>query len=394
MTAVYAFRPWDPKTYPAGIETRAPSTLASWLHFFPDAQPTRRDPEDWIENACILEAAEKAGLDITILESKGDGMFVSGGGWNVPQGSDGAPIAAMLGTWAKRDFIEGLPIDVTVVGSDSRAVRAAANYASSETFLRHAGRPMVVCGADVEGDGGIEAALRKVVEATGTGDLFIKTIQKDWATRFSVDPESDRGLWSQLCRADDEIEEEGGRGYGLSWIPVQHEGTKRHLVVQGRIRPTFEYRIMVIDGRPVTGSGCIEVFTPAENTAIFDPQMEEIRSNGDVVSRPDLVERYLAFAETFCAEFARENGEGLDYSLDVCIDANTGKVVPIELNPPLNVGAYARSTDAWLAAIVERTERAVRRRAAIDLLKERDAHVRENGPIDLSGLPPITSSNG
>ena len=355
MQAIYAFRPQDPTTYPAGIETRAPATLASWLRLFPDAKPTRRDPEDWIENAVILESAEKAGLDLTILESKGDQIHVSGGGWTVPGAKPGSPVAAMLGTWSKSDLVRGLPIDVDVVGSDTRAVRAAGDYAGSDTFLRHAGRPVIVASGDVHGEDGIEAALRRVVDATGEGDIFIKTVQKEWAGKFSVSPSSDIGLWEQLCRAD---EDEGDMdGYGLSWIPVQHEGRKNMLVVQGRIVPTFEYRIVVIDGRPVTAAGCIEAFTPAENTAVFDPQMEEVRSDGDIVVRPDLVERYLAFAETFCAEFAAERGEGLDYSLDVCIDAMTGNVVPIELNPPLNLGAYARSTEAWLSAIVARTER-------------------------------------
>lgn len=362
--ALYAFRPWDPTTYPAGIEDRAATTLASWLRFFPDAKPSRRDPEDWIENAVILEAAEKAGLSVVLLPSQGDMIYVSGGGWMSAPARPGSPLGAMLGTWSKNDFMRGLPVDIDVVGSDTRAVRAAGDYGSSETFLRHAGRPMAVAGGDVEGEGGLEAALRSVVDATGNGDIFIKTVQKGWAAKFAVDPASPKSLWRQLTDEDDRREEEGLDGCGLTWIPVQHEGSKNILLVQGRIAPTFEYRIVVIDGRPVTASGCVEAFTPAENTAVFDPQMEEIRSDGDVVVRPDLVERYLAFADTFCAEFAAERGEGLDYSLDVCIDANTGAVVPIELNPPLNLGAYARSTDAWLAAVVARTERVAAERAA------------------------------
>lgn len=395
MRALYAFRPWDPTTYPTGIETRAPSTLASWLRFFPDAKSKDRDPEDWIENACILEAAEKAGLPLMLLESKGDMIYVSGGGWMAPDRRPGSPIGAMLGTWSNSDLMRGLPIDVDVVGSDQRAVRAAGDYATSATFLRHAGRPMAVAGGDVEGEGGLEAALRQVVDACGSGDVFIKTIKKDWSGRFSVDPASDRDLWQQLVDADLKVEREsdGMKGYGLGWIPVQREGASSVLLIQGRIRPTYEYRIVVIDGRPVTGSGCIEAFTPAENTAVFDPQMEEIRSDHEVVIRPDLVERYLAFAEVFCHEFALERGEGLDYSLDVCIDAATGKVVPIELNPPLNLGAYARSTDAWLAAIVERTERAARHGEAFRLLQEKSADYETNEPIDLSRLPPITGAN-
>jgi hypothetical protein len=367
MSAIYAYRPWDPKTYPAGIEARAPRELAAWLRHFPDAQPKRRDEEDWIESATILLAADDLGLELSILESQGDMIYVSGSAWQTPVSKPGSPIGAMLGTWSKNDFMRGLPIDMDVVGSDARAVLAAGNYASSETFLRHAGRPLATAGGDVEGEHGLEAALRRVVDATGSGEVFIKTVQKDWSGRFAVDASSPKGLWDQLVDADMALErEDDPRARGLCWIPISHEGTKSPiLLVQGVIRPTFEYRIMVIDGRPATASGCIEAFTPAENLGgDFDPQMEEVRSDGEVVQRPDLVERYLAFAETFCAEFADERGTGLDYSLDVCIDALTGNVVPIELNPPLNVGAYARSTTAWLSAIVARTERVAAERAA------------------------------
>ena len=358
MKGIYAFRPQTPETYPADIAARAPSTLAAWLRRFPDSVPERQDEEDWIENAVILESAERLGVELVLLPGQGDVVSISGSGWYGAPAQPGAPIGAMLGTWSNSDLLRGLPVAIDVVGSDARAVRAAGTYGTSETFLRHCGRPVLVTGGDVEGEGGIEAALRSVVDATGSGDLFIKTVKKDWSGRFQVDP-AKPGLWRQLVDADMAIENEtdGEEGFGLGWIPVQREGASEVLLVQGRIAPTYEYRIVVIDGRPVTASGCIEAFTPAENTAVFDPQMERVRSDGDVVVRTDLVERYLEFAEIFCAEFAAERGEGLDYSLDVCIDADTGKVVPIELNPPLNLGAYARSTDAWLAAIVERTER-------------------------------------
>lgn len=366
MPAIYAYRPWDPTTYPVGIEARAPRELEAWLRHFPDASPKRRDEEDWIESATILLAADDLGVDLTILPSQGDMIYVSGSAWQTPVAKPGSPAGAMLGTWSKNDFMRGLPLDMDIVGSDARAVVAAGDYATSQTFLRHAGRPMATAGGDVEGEGGLEAALRHVVDATGSGSIFVKTVQKDWSSRLSVDPASSKGLWNQLVDADMALErDDDPRALGLCWIPISHEGSKNPiLLVQGVIRPTFEYRIMVIDGRPATASGCIEAFTPAENLGhAFDPQMEEVRSDGEVVLRPDLVERYLAFAGTFCAEFAAERGEGLDYSLDVCVDAMTGDIVPIELNPALNVGAYARDTKAWLAAIVARTERVAAERA-------------------------------
>lgn len=357
MAAIYAFRPRDRTRHPRGIDARAPSTLAAWLRRFPDSQPSDDDQEDWIENAVILEAADKAGLDLTLLPT-GPAVRVSGAGWCNPVAKPGAPVGAMLGQWSNQDFMKGLPLDMDPVGSDKRSCRAAVGYATSSTFLSRAGRPLIPARGDVQGEGGLEDALRRTVEATGSGEIFIKTIDKEWAAPFTVDPSSPKDLWEQLVDADMALERTGEEGYGLGWIPVHHEGGKAPvLLIQGRIRPTFEYRIVVIDGRPVTGAGCVEAFTPAENEAVFDSKMEEVRSDGNVVSRPDLVSRYLGFADAFCADFAAECGEGLDYSLDVCVDAATGNVVPIELNPPLNLGAYARDTAAWLAAIVARTER-------------------------------------
>jgi len=367
MRAIYAYRPYPTHKHPAGIEARAPELLDTWLRRFPDSRPfplpteetEGSDPEDWIENATILHAAETLGVDLTLLPVGGR-VHVSGSGWMVPASRPDAPVGAMFGHWTNDDFMKTVPLEMDVVGSDARSVRAASGYATSETFLHHAGRPMALANGDVEGERGIEAALRKVVDDSGSGDLFIKTVDKSWSGTFQVDPTLSEGLWWQIESADTRLmnETDCQQGYDLAFIPITHEGSRNDiLLVQGRIAPTFEYRILVIDGNPVTASGCIEAFTPAENTAVFDPQMEEIRSDGAVVARPDLVERYLAFAVTFCAEFAAERGEGLDYSLDVCIDANTGAIVPIELNPPLNLGAYARNTEAWMKAVVDRTER-------------------------------------
>jgi hypothetical protein len=367
MHAIYAYRPFPGHKHPAGIDARAPGMLDAWLRHFPDSRPyplpTRdtegSDPEDWIENATIMHAAEALGVDLTILPN-GGGVHVSSSGWLPPIARPGAPIGSMLGYWSTDDFLRGLPIDMDPVGSDRRAVLATGNYATSETFRRHAGRPVVLSRGQVDGANGLEASLRRIVDETGSHTVFMKTVQKSWSGVFDLDPSTPTGMWNALMTADMRLMDETDceEGYDLSFIPVTHETSSADiLIMQGVIRPTYEYRIVVIDGRPVTASGCIEAYTPAENEAVFDPQMEKIRSDGEVVSRADLVQRYLDFAETFCAEFAAERGQGLDYGLDVCIDANTGSVVPIELNPCLNLGAYARSTEAWLSAIVERAER-------------------------------------
>ena len=357
MKALYAFRPWDETTYPRNIALRAPAILATWLKHFPESQPSNRDEEDWIENAILLHEAEAAGLDLIMVPSKGDRIMVSGAGWLAPQAKPNAPIGAMLGVWSMNDFVNGLPIDMNPVGSCSAAVRAAGDYATSATFQRFAGRPTALANGDVEGPKGIEAALRQVVDDSNSGELFIKTVQKAWAAPFTVDPNSDRGLWAQLCTKDLAAEEQG-EGYGLSYIPVQYEGsTNSVLLIQGRIKPTYEYRVFVVDGQPVTGAGCIEAFTPAENKELFDPQMERIRNKSAVEDQADLRNRYLRFARQFITQFAIERGDGLDYSLDLCVDEATGEICVLELNPPLNLGRYASDVGAWLTAVVDRTER-------------------------------------
>lgn len=354
MKGIYAYRPLDPTGHPAGIADRAPDVLATWLTRFPESQPRDRDEEDWIENAILLHEADRIDLKLEILPPA-DAIHISGGGWSCPVAQPGSPVGAMIGYWANHDFTHGLPVDMDPVGSDENAVRIAGGYATSPVFLRHAGRTVTTATGDVEGEDGIEAALRRVVDATSNGGLFIKTVQKGWSGAFQVDPRSGTSLWRQLCDADDADEE---RGYGLSWIPVQHEGsTTPILLVQGRIRPTYEYRMFVVDGRPVTGAGCIEAFTPAENDEVFDPQVERIRSDGVVITDHGLRDRYLAFAEAFAHEFGDEHGQGLDYSLDLCVDAATNEIRVIEINPPLNLGRYASDVGAWLRAVVDRTER-------------------------------------
>lgn len=350
MKGVYLYRPLGSESYPKGIEGRAPKVLATWLRYFPQSTPIDRDEEDWIENAILLHEADAAGLEVEILKNEGRVHVVSSG-WMSPPARPGARKGMMLGAWTTRDLLEGPSDKVDIVGTTQQAVKAAGDYAASKTYLRHAGRAIALAKADEDS---IEEALQQVVRETGSGDIFIKTVQKEWAASFSVDPDRG-GLWDQLCDQDRAIEE---GGYGLDWIPVQHEGSSSNiLMVQGKIVPTFEYRMFIVDGAPVTGAGCIEAFTPAENLEIFDAQMEEKRNSGLVVTRDDIRDRYHQFAAIFCKEFAEEHGEGLDFSLDLCIDAQTGEIKVIELNPPINLGRYASDVGAWLAAAVARTER-------------------------------------
>jgi hypothetical protein len=350
---IYLYRPLKPESFPENIEQRAPEILASWRAQFPDSVPAARDEEDWIENAVILHEAAKAGIEIQIIQNTRHVHISSmGGGWMTPKENPDAPNGVMLGMWMNEDFLMGLPVKINSIGSDKRSVEAAGKYYLSDTFLKYAGRKIEVSAGN---DENLESAIRSVIKP-GDTKVFMKTIAKGWARVFEFKADS-ANIWKAIVKKDTELGDNGEDSYGLSWIPVEYEENERAaFMLQEAMSPTFEYRMFIVNGVPVTGAGCVEKFTPAENIEVFDAQMEEFRSKSDVVVNTALRDAYLEYAKAFCADFAAEHGEGLDYSLDLCVNADTGKITVVELNPPLNLGRYASDVGSWLAAHIERAE--------------------------------------
>src|SRR3546814_8877218 len=113
--------------------------------------------------------------------------------------------------------------------------------------------------------------------------------------------------------------------------------------------------MIVVGDRPVTGAGCIEAFAPLDNIGDpFDDRMETIRNRSEAIADPDTAQRYRDFATAYAKDWAAEHGDHMMYSLDLAVDARTGEVVAIEMNPMLNLGLYATSADAIVAAVQSR----------------------------------------
>ena len=146
------------------------------------------------------------------------------------------------------------------------------------------------------------------------------------------------------------IEHEARVGYDLALF----EGEPDAVLVQQRVRMRYEYRMQVIGGEPVCGAGCVERYTPADNTGErYDPRMEETRNDGRIESHPDIARLYEAFAlET--AHAIRGEVEG-PYVMDLYLD-DAGQPHVIELNPQSNSGLYALDMDALLTAIRDNPE--------------------------------------
>lgn len=140
--------------------------------------------------------------------------------------------------------------------------------------------------------------------------------------------------------------------YESGWMLVSLSQAPGAIMVYEHVTMEYEYRFFVIDGKLVTGAGCIEEHTPVSNTALFDPFTRRIRSDHKSeapVARPDVVSAYRGFI-TDARVLEAFADEGLTtYVMDVAM-GDDGPLV-IELNGVLNAGLYACDTAALGAAI-------------------------------------------
>ncbi len=325
MPLTYLHRMHGPTSYPADAAQRAPEILSTWLRYAPEAQPEHRDFEDWAENAIMLHEADRiSGGKVRLLHA-GDSIRMHGDCTTYVASRPGAARAFMYGMWRGSDSIS-FPEDVDMVGNNATAVRAVAAYPKTAAFLEAAGREFYVCDAERRQ---LEDVLTKMHNA-GHREVFIKTRFKEAACRLIL-PASPEDIWYKTVR-----------GSGLEWFLVQHEGAKDVLFIQGVFEPRHEYRLIVVGDTVATGAGCIEDFTPLDNQGEkFDPRTQEIRNRSSKMENRNIVDRYVTFAQSFAQVWATEVGPNTMYSLDLALDAISGDIRVIELNPMTNLGLYA-----------------------------------------------------
>lgn len=325
-------------TYPPEAINRAPEVLRTWLRYSPNAQPAARDWEDWAENAVMLHALDTASEGRVQIVENSSPRFTSGDRTSFIEANPSAPDAFMYGIWKPSDSVE-FAANYNMVGNNADVVKRVQLYPHSASFLRAANRRFATVDADEDA---LEAELT-AFHAAGHREVFVKTRFKETAKRFTL-PEDPQGLWRSIQRDE-----------AFEWFLVSHEGAKDCLFIQETFEPTKEYRMIVVGDRPATGAGCIEAFTPLNNTGDrFDNRVETLRNQSEVISDPETVQRYQEFAAAYAIEWAVEHGDHMMYSLDLAIDARTGNVVAIEMNPMLNLGLYACHADALVDAVQQR----------------------------------------
>lgn len=333
----------SPETYPASARTRCPGLLADWLELHPEAEATDRDHEDWAEPAAIMVAMARRGEILRVPASQE--QRTCGDRTPAPLPRPGSPKAIMWGNFTDADARD-FPIDVDLAWNARDKTALVQDYAMSPVFLERAGRAFHVCDMDVDQ---ISAALQSIVDGGGT-EGFVKTRDKNTAYAFSLEDDGRRNIMgdpiSLFARMDDEHQSFG-------WLLVSREGDPRCVYVQGVFEPTCEYRTIVVGDEVACGAGCIEAYTPAESEgAFFDERMEIVRGSGTIVRDPELASRYLTFAREYAAAWAKEHGADCGYSLDLAMDARTGRIMPIEMNPILNLGLYANDASRIVGAML------------------------------------------
>lgn len=240
------------------------------------------------------------------------------------------------------------------------SMQAANNYASLAAFKAMAGRQLEL--ADIPGDtiawdspNALAPAMRRLLDRV-KGPMVAKIVaQAKYAPLERIDISRGASL-KQIQAAIEET---------FEWSLVHLQDTPDGMLLQQEVPMHFEYRIMVIDGKPRLGAGCVEDLHPLDNNTYmlppnmlhYDDKMQSIRRPLDAVkSCPGYIHPYHEAAKAFARQAAVEKPSLLDYTLDLARN-DKGEIMVIEINPLPNAGLYAINVRAYVHQIVAATQR-------------------------------------
>lgn len=214
-------------------------------------------------------------------------------------------------------------------------------YWRYESFRHHAGRFMTTAGFHPDD---AQATDIESLDIVRSGErFFIKT------TASKRLPATTGHLVREANPRHPDLTDERIEFDSMSWgwAEVNLEGQSDSLLVQQYVPMRYEYRFFVIDGRVVTGAGCIEEHTPfdipADQAGGFDTRVREHRGqDSDVVDDPELVSTLVNFAVAVASDLDAEADEDElnAYTLDVALGPDDKPLV-VELNPIDVAGFYA-----------------------------------------------------
>lgn len=161
----------------------------------------------------------------------------------------------------------------------------------------------------------------------------------------------------------------------FGWTLVRISGLPGQFQISTWLDMRYEYRLFIVEGRVVTGAGCIEEFTPLDHYPdewLLDPWVCEVRSNGiagpvgaegavgadTVPSVPEHRPGLAAWYGHYGAQLAEQLPQGQrTVVLDLaCVTGREDPVI-VELNGLPNAGLYACDADRLARALVAATDR-------------------------------------
>jgi hypothetical protein len=207
----------------------------------------------------------------------------------------------------------------------------ADNYGILASFQRNAGRYLEIGGFCSEDEHDFERIFERMY-SRGIRHAILKRRHHKYPL-MDVDLEVWKSEGSVISAINDS---------DASWSLINDEGSPTAYLVQERVTMRYEYRTFIVGGRPVTGAGCIEEFTPLDNSGeAFDDTVREFRQEHSAPERlPEVRDALLEFTTRVSAEIALEAPQIDGYTLDTALDQN-GNPLIIELNGHTNAGFYA-----------------------------------------------------
>lgn len=309
---------------PRAVEPYRGHLLKLWSRFVrPVTGRGEGDFEDFYEEAARLEAAL--------------GSFGPDNVW-LHLSSDRAT-AVNAGTGERRPAAElehlpryGVQASRRHEDVDMEQARLAADYYRYDAFLARAGRRVELCGFMPDDPSARDLGdVLAGFSSDGIRRAFLKTTRVKYAA-FPVD------LPKGFARTD-----AGALVYAkLDFGAMSLEGGTENLIAQEFVTMKYEYRVFVVGHQPVTGAGCVEEFTPLNNSGYrFDNKVRRIRQHLSAV-KPDsgTVATLTGFAGESVAALALEVPALTDYVIDVALGPD-GNPLIVELNSLLNSGLYA-----------------------------------------------------
>ena len=123
------------------------------------------------------------------------------------------------------------------------------------------------------------------------------------------------------------------------------------------IQMNYEYRVLVVGGKPVTGTGIVPFYDGAWslNKGWDDRMLRNLRNDREVESRPDLASAYRIYANGIVRQATDHEPTMRNYCLDLATGAD-GEILVVELKPLRRCETFATDARTLVRATIRESQ--------------------------------------